>query len=192
MNKPTDVMEIEDIAVFDVLNNRFRHRILRDLISPKPVKTLAESLGVPVTRLYYHVNLLLDSGLVRVVEERKAGAILEKVYQTTATSFRPGARLLQSGRPPEEMARIAAGIVLDQARLDAEAHLVREFEAGVRDDGPGVFARGQRRLTRAQAETLTGKINELLDIMGDSDDNGDESEDYSLSVVFVPVEGGTS
>jgi predicted transcriptional regulator len=70
MNKPEEVLEIEDIAVFEILNTRFRQRILRELITPKPVKELAGCLGVPVTRLYYHVNQLLDAGLIRVVEQR--------------------------------------------------------------------------------------------------------------------------
>lgn len=182
-------MEIEDIEVFQLLNSRFRHQILRELVTPQPVKTLATRLDVPVTRLYYHVNLLLEAGLVRVVEERKAGAILEKVFQTTAMSFQPAARLLQSGGPPEEMARIAAAIVLDPARLDAEAHLARQFEAGAMDDEPGAFARGQRRMSRAKAQALSEKINELLDMMDDGDDGEEDTREFSLSVVFVPVEG---
>lgn len=189
MTKPADVMEIDDIAVFEVLNNRFRHQILRELISPRPVKELAERMDVPVTRLYYHVNLLHEAGLIHVVEERKAGAILEKIFQTTATSFRPGAGLLESKRPPEEMARIAASIVLDPARLDAEAHLVRQFAAGVRADDVSAFGRGQSRLSKAKAEELSRKIYELLDMMSEGDDAGDDSIEFSLSVVFVPLEG---
>lgn len=192
MSKPDVVMEIEDIEVFEVLNNRFRHQILRQLVTPQPVKTLATRLDVPVTRLYYHVNLLLGAGLVRVVEERKAGAILEKVFQTTAMSFQPGARLLQSERPPDELARIAVAIVLDPARLDAEAHLSRQFEVGAMDDEPGAFVRGQRRMSKAKAAALAEKINELLDMMEDGDDGDDDTAEFSLSVVFVPVEVGAS
>lgn len=192
MSKPDVVMEIEDIGVFEVLNNRFRHQILRELVTPQPVKELAARLDVPVTRLYYHVNLLLDAGLVRVVEERKAGAIIEKIFQTTAMSFQPGARLLESGRPPEEMARVAVAVVLDPARLDAEAHLTRQFEAGVKDDEPGAFARGQSRMSRVKAKALSEKIDELLDMMQEGDDGGDDTVEFSLSVVFVPIEGGRS
>lgn len=190
MNKPDDVMEIEDLAVFEVLNNRFRQRILRDLLSPKPVKELAESLEVPVTRLYYHVNLLLEAGLIRIVEERKVGAILEKVFQTSARSFRPGRRLMKSGRPPEEMARIGAAVVLDPARLDAEAFLIKHFESGAPADDPGTFARGQGRLSKARAEALAERIHELLDELDNEEDAGEDAIDFSLSVVFVPLAGG--
>lgn len=187
MSKLEDVMEIEDITVFGVLNNRFRQRILRALVSPKPVKELAEDLDVPVTRLYYHVNQLLDAGLIRIVEERKVGAILEKVFQTTARSFRPGARLLQSDRPPAEMARIGAAVVLDPARLDAEAFLVRHFEAGAPVDAPGTFGRAQGRMSQEKAEELTERIHQLLDELDDGADPGEEDIEFSLSVVFVPI-----
>ncbi len=186
MSKPEEVLEIEDIAVFEVLNNRFRQRILRELIASKPVKELAGCLGVPVTRLYYHVNQLLDAGLIRVVEERKVGAILEKVFQTSARSFRPGSRLLESGRSPEEMARIGAAVVLDPARLDAEAFLVRHFETGASADDPGTFGRAQARFSKARAQKLTERIHELLDEFDDEDDAGDGIE-FSLSVIFVPL-----
>lgn len=189
MSKPEDVLEIEDIAVFEILNNRFRQRILRELVSPKPVKELAEALHVPVTRLYYHVNQLLGAGLIRVVEERKVGAILEKVFQTTARSFRPGARLLQSNRPPAEMARIGAAVVLDPARLDAEAFLVRHFEAGAPVDDPGTFGRAQGRLSGAKAEELTRRLHELLDEFDDEVEAGGDEVEFSLSVIFVPLAG---
>ncbi|HEU4895054.1 MAG TPA: helix-turn-helix domain-containing protein [Acidimicrobiia bacterium] len=187
MSKPEDVLEIEDIAAFEILNNRFRQRILRELVDPKPVKELAEGLGVPVTRLYYHVNQLLGAGLIRVVEERKVGAILEKVFQTTARSFRPGARLLQSDRPPAEMARIGAAVVLDPARLDAEAFLIRHFEAGAPVDDPGTFGRAQGRLSRAQAEDLTRRLHELLEEFDEEEERGEDGVEFSLSVIFVPL-----
>jgi DNA-binding transcriptional ArsR family regulator len=187
MNKPEEVLEIEDIAVFEILNNRFRQRILRELITPKPVKELAGCLGVPVTRLYYHVNQLLDAGLIRVVEQRKVGAILEKVFQTSARSFRPGAALLQSGRAPQEMARIGAAVVLDPARLDAEAFLVRHFETGAPADDPGTFGRAQARFSKAKAEELTERIHELLDEFDDEEDG--YGVEFSLSVIFVPLAG---
>lgn len=187
MSRPEDVLEIEDIHVFEVMNDRFRHRIMRELLDPKPVKTLAERLDVPVTRLYYHVNQLADVGLIRVVEERKVGAIVEKVYQTAARSFRPGTKLLRSGRDPAEMARIAAAVVFDPARLDAEAMLRRHFEEGVKaEDIPAAFSRSHARMTAARAAELARRIADLLEEM-DEEDETDDAVEYTLSVVFSPL-----
>ena len=187
--KLEDVYEIEDGHVFEVLNSRFRHRIMRELLEPKPVKTLAGNLGVPVTRLYYHVNQLADAGLIRVVEERKVGAIVEKVYQTTARTFSPGSKLLESGADPADMARIATAVVLDPARLDSEVFLTRHFETGASKTDPGTLARGQARISKAKVERLTDQIHQLLEEMEDDDEAEEGSCDFSLSVVFVPLTG---
>lgn len=189
MTGGTDEMEIEDIHVFEVLNSRFRHRILRKLTEPKSVKTLAESLDVPVTRLYYHVNQLADAGLIRVVEERKVGAMIERIYQTAARSFRPGKKLLESGGDPAEMARIAAAVVLDPARFDAEAMLTRHFEEQTPEpDLPANLGRGQSMMNRSRAEAFAKRLEDLLDEFQE-DNEGDEAMEFSFSFVFTPVGG---
>jgi hypothetical protein len=85
------------------------------------------------------------------------------------------------------MARIGAAVVLDPARLDAEAFLVRHFETGAPADDPGTFGRAQARFSKAKAEELTERIHELLDEF-DDDEDGDGVE-FSLSVIFVPLAG---
>jgi DNA-binding transcriptional ArsR family regulator len=187
MSNLEEILEIEDIQVFRVLNNRFRHRIMRGLVEPKSVKDLAAALDVPVTRLYYHVNQLADAGLIRVVEERKVGAMIERVYQTTARSFRPGHKLLESGVDPAEMARIAAAVVLDPARLDAEAMLVRHFAEGLPDpDLPSNLGRGQAIMSRSRAEEFAKRLDELLNEL-EGDDRDDDALEFSFSFVFAAV-----
>jgi DNA-binding transcriptional ArsR family regulator len=51
------------------------------LFEPRTVKELAAELGVPVTRLYYHVRILEKHGLVHVVERRMVSGIEERRYQ---------------------------------------------------------------------------------------------------------------
>lgn len=182
----SQVMEIDDIHVFAVMNNRFRQRIMRELVEPKSVKSLAESLDVPVTRLYYHVNQLADVGLIVVVEERKAGAMIERIYQTPARSFRPGEKLLESGGDPVEMARIAAAVVLDPARFDAEAMLAREFETGMPDDFPANLGRGQATMSRSRADEFAKRLDELMRAL-EGDDEDDDAIDFSFSFVFAPM-----
>lgn len=187
MDELNGVMEIDDIAVFEVLNNRFRHRILRELADPKSVKALAEALDVPVTRLYYHVNQLADVGLIRVTEERKVGAIVERIYQTVARTFRPGRKLLEAGGDPVEMARIASAWLLDAARVDAESMLARHFETGARDL-PASLGRAHVAMTKSRAEEFGKRLQAMLDEL-DNDDTGEDVVDYSFSFVFAPLAG---
>ena len=92
--EPADYIVVEDIEVFEVLNNPLRLRILRLMMQPVTVREIAEGLDVPATRLYYHVNLLEEAGIVSVVDTRKAGAMLQKVYLAKARGFKPSPALV--------------------------------------------------------------------------------------------------
>jgi len=48
-------------------------------MEPSTARDLAQNLDVPVTRLYYHLNLLLEVGVIEVVETRKSGAMLQRL-----------------------------------------------------------------------------------------------------------------
>ena len=62
---------------------------------PRTVHQVAESLGVPFTRLYYHIKMLEKHNLIRVVDVvQLAGAIEEKYYQVTARQFTISRNLL--------------------------------------------------------------------------------------------------
>jgi len=51
------------------------------LEEPHTVKELAAALDVPPTRLYYHVRLLEEHGLIEVVERRLVSGIEERRYR---------------------------------------------------------------------------------------------------------------
>jgi DNA-binding transcriptional ArsR family regulator len=77
--RPDDVFWLENKEHFDLLSDSTRLEIIELLLSPRSVADLAERMGVPRTRLYHHVNLMEDAGMIRVVETRPAGAQQEKV-----------------------------------------------------------------------------------------------------------------
>jgi len=77
---------IEDIDTLKVLADPVRLRIHFALEEPRTVKELAHLLGMPQTRLYYHVKLLEKAGLINVVARRTVSGIEERTYQTSAKS----------------------------------------------------------------------------------------------------------
>jgi DNA-binding transcriptional ArsR family regulator len=186
-----EVMEFEDIEALELLNSPIRVRILRHLLEPASVKEVADNLGVPTTRLYYHVNLLEEAGIVAVVETRKVGAMLQRIYRTTARNFRPSPRLPQSGRDPAELARIAVGVVLDGARVDAEEALAAHFEH-VRDESldevHGAFGRNITFFTEEEAETFAEKLGRFVEEEFDNEDSR-EGKEYGLTFAFFPLAG---
>ena len=62
---------------------------------PRTVHQVAKALGVPFTRLYYHIKMMEKHNLIRVVDVvQLAGAIEEKHYQVTARQFTIDRKLL--------------------------------------------------------------------------------------------------
>lgn len=187
MSQPEEKFLIEDIEVFDVLNNPFRQRIMRQLIEPKSVKELAAAMDVPVTRLYHHVNRMSDLGVIEVIDTRKVGAMTEKIYRTSARSYAPGPGLLSAGHDPNDLARIAVGVVLDPARADAEAAMARLFSSDDSTPAPVAIGRGHATMSPDRAREFASKVSELLDEM-EQDDSDDDAAEYALTVVFFPSE----
>lgn len=194
MGRPAEIFEIEDTRTFDVLNSPIRLRILRNLDEPRSVKEVASLLGVPPTRLYYHVNMMADVGIVEVAETRKVGAMIEKLYLRMADGFRPSPRLVELGHDPADLARIGAAVVLDGARVDTEAALRDHFERLSRGERTMSDLEGSLGRTIAYLEpgdiarieeALVGVANLMEEL-----DHKDGGTEFALAFAFFPVAGG--
>src|SRR5207248_702945 len=83
-----DLRTIDDPAVLEVLYDPTRFKIIRHLAQPRSIKELAAELHLPIGRLYYHVSLLEQHGLVEVAEIRPLTGRMEKVYRSAIGSFK--------------------------------------------------------------------------------------------------------
>jgi DNA-binding transcriptional ArsR family regulator len=74
-------------AAFDPLRST-----LLDLVTERPatVGELAKSVGRPKSSVAYHVKVLVEAGLMKVVRTRKVRAIEERFYGRTAKIFYVG------------------------------------------------------------------------------------------------------
>ena len=85
---PGVVFTIEDVPTLKAVAEPQRMRLLMLLDEGDlTVKEIAARLGVPPTRLYYHVRILENHGLLRVASTRMVSGIEEKRYAATATSW---------------------------------------------------------------------------------------------------------
>lgn len=186
-----EVMEVEDIAVFEALNNPLRFRILRRLSEPKSIRAIAEELDMPPTRLYYHFNLLEQAGVIEVVETRKVGAMLQRLYQSRAETFRPSPQLTKGDLEPRELASVTVGVVLDGARADAEEAVTSHFErlkAGDTDRKlMGALSRSVAYLSRERAEAIRDQLEKLMEEEFTVDDA--DGVEFGLSFAFFPLAG---
>jgi len=98
---------LNSIEQLRALADALRQQIIQALMhKPMTVTQVGENLGLAPAKIHYHVRELERVGLVRLVETREKGGILEKYYQPVARDFEvPGALL--HGLPPDEPISIA-------------------------------------------------------------------------------------
>jgi hypothetical protein len=89
------VWEFDTLEQLDTLMSPLRLRLLSCFRDPATVKEAAMRMDVQVTRLYRHVNRLVDHGFLVVTEERPRAKTVEKVYQTSGKNIRPSATFLE-------------------------------------------------------------------------------------------------
>lgn len=79
---------IQDRETLKVLADPLRSQILEVLIdAPQTIKQVAGKLGLAVSKLYYHFNLLEKHGLIEVAETRLVSNLVEKSYRAVSNSF---------------------------------------------------------------------------------------------------------
>lgn len=93
--------EIENIEQLRAISDLLRVRIIDLLLKqPMTVTQIGDELGEAPAKIHYHVRELDRAGLLRLVETREKGGILEKYYQPIAREFTVGKSLLAT--PPDE------------------------------------------------------------------------------------------
>jgi DNA-binding transcriptional ArsR family regulator len=193
-SQPDPVFVISDLATLRILTDSFRLQIVGALSQPSTVKTLADRLQVQQVKLYYHINLLEQHGLIRVVGSRVVSGILEKIYQASAFRYQPAPELL--ALPPasgEAESNFDAYIstMLDTTKAD----LKRSHTAGrinMANDAPRierlVSVKALTSLTPEKADKLYLRLKELLAEMEELDSEGDPTaEPYEMLLVLFPT-----
>lgn len=189
-----DELAISDLDVLRVLSDKLRLQLIeafgRTMPEPRSVKDVAKELGQSATKLYYHVNLLEENGLLIVGSSQLVSGIVEKRYLPAAKQFRVDRRLLQGGvglTPEGQEAIVHAVESVFESAID---DLKRSFAAGHVDaeDAPGkrrtVISRSSLRLTRKQAVKVAETLAAIL--ATPDNDADEEAENYGLMVAFYP------
>ncbi len=142
---------IEDLETLNLITDPFRLRILEAAArQPTTVKRIAGQLDVSPKKLYYHVNMLEEHGLLVVVDTRLVSGILEKWYQTRARNFTVDKALsmltCDEANGFESLNQILSG-VFESTRAEVEAAIRRGlFEEDDEGKAEGIFHIGRTRL----------------------------------------------
>lgn len=84
---PMDVYYLERIEQLQVLADPLRYQIIKLLDRPRTGAQLAREIGIPRTRVHYHLKQLEGAGLIRVDHTDIATGVVEKYYGCVARFF---------------------------------------------------------------------------------------------------------
>jgi DNA-binding transcriptional ArsR family regulator len=185
MTEPAEVFEIEDAETLEMLLDPIRVEMLERLFDPASVTELAEAMNVPRTRLYHHVRLLEEAGMIKIVETRQRGAIPEKVYRVTAKSFRPSDQFLAES-PPSQFAAAVVDSLLAWTRAD----VIRSVAEGRVIFGKAVEHRKRAIMTRHVAVLSEQRRHQFITDMGDLlqryQDDDPDGEPLAATILVYP------
>jgi len=161
--QPAQELVIKDLETLKVMSDPLRMQILELVLDDAlTTKQIARALELPASRLYYHINLLEEHGLLRVAATRLVSGIVEKHYRAVAQFITVDPGLFRSLTPEASEAFDAAlAGFFDNAKADA----VRSLQAGLfglkPTDAEGTkrrsvahLSRSVANLTREQAEAI--------------------------------------
>ena len=89
-----DLLYLERVEQAETLLKPQRIEVLRQLAEPRSCTEVAARLDQTQQRVYYHVQRLVEQGLVTRVDERRVRGINEGVYQATARAYWLSPRLV--------------------------------------------------------------------------------------------------
>jgi DNA-binding transcriptional ArsR family regulator len=182
----SDRLDLADLDLIAEAAHPIRGTILRRLKEPRTVADLAELLDVPITRLYHHVNRLIDAGLIQAVATRQVAAVTERRYQTVAQRFGAGPELLNSTNPRELSA--ALGSLFDVAKTNFQRYTENgAFPVRDDEDEHTALILSEVHLTEDRRRDLMGRLRALMEeFRSDTSDDDPEAITISLFLAVNP------
>ena len=168
------------------------------------VKQLAKIMEVSSTKLYYHIKLLEEQGLLIVGDTRVVSGIIEKQYHVIALNISLSQNALSTHEGPKDEALKEIFNSIDQIvgnsisnthisleTIYDEKRIEKEGGPPARDQVAMQINRDDFLLTREQAEEYKTRLNELMEEFKKlSDQNIQGSQDgmlyHEVTQMFVP------
>ena len=185
-----EIFTLKDLSQLKALSDPLRQRML-DGFSAKPATTkqVAVSLGEKPTKLYHHVDLLEQAGLIKLIETRPNRGTVEKYYQATAKKFAIGQNLLAGTARAGEVANEIQAMILNalQAGLvDAQSSFASKMLKTKADCYPIAATHARLRVSKKQIAELVQQIQKWSANCLAANDEAGEVE-YSLTLAFHPL-----
>lgn len=187
--EPQTEVVIRDVETLRALSDQLRLNLLELLAkAPQTAKELAVMLNLPGNKLYYHLNMLEERGLVRVVRTRVVSGIIEKTYRATAHTAKIDRHLFApKAENDAQEVELLMGRMFDAVRNDFQA----SFRIGLLSATPPLpnfnkIGRANARLTHAQFEQIYQQLSALMEAFNTQPPD-DSAVQYELFFALFPT-----
>lgn len=179
--RPDGQVRIGDPETLKVVADPLRLELLTLLCEAKTARELAQTLGVPTTRLYYHLRVLESHGLIRVVSRRIVSGIEEKTYRSLGDNWVPAPELTDAAL--ESSGVVGSLVNLVQAGLSVAMRANPEGHLGEVDSAAPVLTLTRLSFDRESLVDFQKKLYALIEEHVCPDSSAPEGEDlYHLFV----------
>lgn len=195
--EPEQEFLFANLDTLKVVTDPTRLRILEALVQKAlTVKEIAQRLGTTATKLYYHINMLEEHDLIKVVGQRVVSGIIEKRYRTRAYSFRVDKSMFTLS-PETEGAGVDVmlGAVLDATREDVRQAIEQGLMTPGHDDPVirnSVLMRAITRMKPERIREFEKRLAELIEEFQSIEDSKEKDNDgsnlvsYGFTVALFP------
>lgn len=172
-----------ELRQLKALAHPLRLRILEALVEqPRTTKQVAEILGEDSLKLYYHVDELEKAGLIKLVETRTKGNLLEKYYQSVAQEF---AASFPLGRSLSEEEAGTMAEMIERLLKEVQEELQR---SPFSTDHPPLAQHLHICVDAEELPRLMQQIQALVEQVAAADQEPGRGESsYSFTVLFFPL-----
>lgn len=182
------IYEIQTVEQLRVIADSLRIRIFDELARrPMTVTQVGEALGMAPPRIHYHVREMERLGLVRLVQTRERGGILEKYYRAVARNLKAPPQLFQNfpvGEVTGAMAEFFTTMTREFLAATARASAARPTSF---DDFALTLGSERLWMTPGDLRDAARRIDDLLKPFEASRGAPDERE-VTLTIVGYDVE----
>jgi DNA-binding transcriptional ArsR family regulator len=184
---------IEDMETLRVFADPTRIAILQMLREPRSVREVAGALDVPRTRLYHHVNLMEEKGLIEVAEVRKTGRLPEKLYRCAAHGYTVSDHLAETDDVSEQF-EVMVSAIFDVTKADLQRAVAARLLTLDLRERVGL-SRQLVRIAPDRAAEFVARLEALVEELEATESTADDAIAYAFTWAFYPTSyptGGTT
>ena len=153
-----DVFELETPEQFKALGDPLRQKVL-NLLGERAatIGELAATLGCPTSTMAHHVRVLVEAGLIKVVQTRQVRAMTERYYGRVARTYMSVSKRADKGQ--------ALGVEL-------LAQALKEIASSSEEDRFMHSSVSYARIPAERAQAFAERINQLVQEFGSNEEPG--------------------